>query len=67
MIGIGIAVPQIICLGSAPLLHKAQTLNGFDVTMSINISTRMMVFINEIVTVVWPLHLGLIAVRNKIH
>ncbi|EGR3404694.1 aspartate kinase [Vibrio parahaemolyticus] len=52
MIGIGIAVPQIICLGSAPLLHKAQTLNGFDITMSINISTRMMVFINEIVTVV---------------
>jgi hypothetical protein len=37
VIGIGIAAPQITCLGSAPLLHKAQTLNGFVVTMSTNI------------------------------
>lgn len=49
---IGIAAPQITYLGSAPLLHKAQTLNGFAVTMSINISTKMKVFINEFVTVV---------------
>ncbi|KOY43784.1 aspartate kinase [Vibrio parahaemolyticus] len=52
MIGVGIAVPQIIYLGSAPLLHKAQTLNGFEVLMSINISTFMVFFINDFVTLV---------------
>ncbi|AXT71968.1 aspartate kinase [Vibrio sp. dhg] len=52
MIRIGIAVPQIIYLGSAPLPHKAQTLNGFGVTKSMNISTIPRFFISEIVTVV---------------
>jgi len=52
MISIGIAVPQIIYLGSAPLLHKAQTLNGFEPLMSINISVIVVFFINNFVILV---------------
>ncbi|PNQ69864.1 aspartate kinase [Vibrio agarivorans] len=41
MPGIGIAVPPITCLGSAPLLHKAFSLNGFIGIMSTYILEKM--------------------------
>ncbi|EDP58115.1 hypothetical protein AND4_13180 [Vibrio sp. AND4] len=52
MIGIGVAAPQITYLGSAPLLHKALSLNGFAATLSTKIATIIKFFINEFVTVV---------------